>query len=538
MSKLKFLVRLFFALYVPIGLWACLHVGISADEPTEYQTLYINLQAVKGLLSGNVAEYQQLLNYGDRYYGIGFHLISNVIAKLALFINGHLFRLSNTPSEILFAHISVFGAFTLSGLFVKSILCRLSVNSHMASLGMIAYLLWPYLLGHSFFNVKDTPFLFAWILVTSIYINVLQIWHSGFTLSKRRIAAQFAVLGLCTAWLMSIRVSGVMIFIEYAIFVIVYSLLGGCQIKRILTPGNILAFAIPLLLALYVLNPVYWHSPLEFLNAISYMSHHPWGGDTLTAGKFLGPKQRNLFYIPAWLFIKLPVFVLLGWMAIPFVFYRSIKKRACYIQGLALLNLIALIFTLVSIFIFLLILKAGLYNELRQILFVFPLIYIVGFCGLYYASKKLLAMALVITSFIFVADNIAMYPYQYTYMNEVIRQMDVGGRYEKDYFALSISQNVAWLNQRYSPNKQGVCVFVSPTHLWGDLDKTKYSCVNGYLNFASSTTPFLFFWLIRDRTDLLPLPSCKLIHQEQVSPPLSNTKLVMSQVFFCNPDIN
>jgi len=146
-----------------------------------------------------------------------------------------------------------------------------------------------------------------------------------------------------------------------------------------------------------------------------------------------------------------------------------------------------------------------------------------------------LAIALVITALIFAADNIAMYPYQYTYMNEASRQIDIGNRYEKDYFSLSASRNAAWLNQNHSVDSNVACVFVSPTHLWADLDKAKYPCVNGYLNFASTTTPFIFSWLIRDRTDLLPLPTCKLIHQEQVNLPLSNTKLVMSQVFLCNP---
>lgn len=513
-------------------------MGISADEPTEYQTLVLNVQAVKGLLSGSFVEYQQLLNYSDRYYGVGFHLISNLIAKIALFIDSHLGSLSNSPSEILFAHIAVFGAFFLSGLLVKSILLRLAVNPSMACLGMITYLLWPYLLGHGFFNVKDTPFLLAWILATSIYINILELWHSGFQDSKKRITAQFAIFGLCTAWLLSIRISGVMIFIEYAVLFTVYLIMGRCQIKRILNLANILAFAISLAVGLFVLSPVYWLNPLEFVNAIHYMSHHPWDGDTLTAGKLLGPKQLNLFYIPAWLFVKLPVFVLLGWMAIPFVLYKAIKKQAPSIHRTALLNLTGLIFTIASILLFLVLIKAGLYNELRQILFIFPLIYIVGFCGLYYASKKFLVFLLAITTLIFAVDNFAMYPYEYAYMNEAARQMEISNRYEKDYFSLSASRNAAWLNQRYSVYRDITCVFVSPTHLWGDLDETKYPCVNGYLNFASSTAPFIFSWLIRDRADLLPLPSCQLIHEEKISLPLSNTKLVMSQVFFCNPALN
>jgi hypothetical protein len=178
--------RLFFAIYIPLGIWGCLHAGISWDELAEYQTLLINLGAVKGLWSGSYAEYQSLLNYGDRYYGIGFHVISNVIAKISLWANSYIFTISNTPSEILFTHLSVFLAFVLSGLLVKSILEKITDSPAKASLGMIVYLLWPYLLGHSFVNVKDIPFLFAWLLCTNIYLRILQLWYLQFSCSKNR----------------------------------------------------------------------------------------------------------------------------------------------------------------------------------------------------------------------------------------------------------------------------------------------------------------------------------------------------------------
>ena len=107
--------RLFFAIYIPLGIWGCLNAGISWDEFAENQTLLVNIGAVKGLLGGGSSEYLSLLNYGDRYYGIGFHIISNAIAKIALWVNSHIFSISDNPSEILFAHLSVFAAFVLSG---------------------------------------------------------------------------------------------------------------------------------------------------------------------------------------------------------------------------------------------------------------------------------------------------------------------------------------------------------------------------------------------------------------------------------------
>ena len=528
--------RLFLAIYLPFGIWACLHAGISWDELIEFETLKVNINAVQGLFSGSLTEYQSLLNYRDRYYGIGFHVISHLITQIALWVNSYVFTFSENPSEILFAHLSVFLAFVLSGLLVKSILEKITDSPANASLGMMIYLLWPYLLGHSFVNVKDVPFLFAWLLCTNIYLKILQLWYLQFSCSKKQALLQFFLLGLATAWLLSIRISGLLIFIEYAAFFLVYLLLGKCRLRQAIGIGHLVAFVLPFAFGVFVLYPVFWHNPLEVVNAIQYMSQHPWDGDTLTAGKFLAPRQLSYFYIPAWLLVKLPLVILLGLMMIPLVFYREIKKIKYFPANLPFINLIALFVSVVLILLTLVIIKAGLYNELRQILFVFPLIYILGFAGFYFISKKILTVALVATAVFFVADNFALYPYSYVYINEVSRQLDIGSKYEKDYLGLSISRTSTWLNQQDLSHLQATCAVVTPAHLWTGLDPSKYPCVRGYENFANLKEPFLFSWLIRDRIDLLPLPSCKLIHDEQVSLPLSPTKLVMSQLFFCDPN--
>jgi hypothetical protein len=530
--------RLFFVIYIPLGMWGCLNAGISWDEYAENQTLLVNIAAVKELLGGSSAEYLSLLNYGDRYYGIGFHLISNAIAMIALWINSHIFSFSANPSEILFTHLSVFAAFVLSGLVIKSILEKLIKNLSMSRIGMMVYLLWPYLLGHAFVNVKDIPFLFAWLLCTNVYLKILQLWYENFSCSKKQALLQFFLLGLGTAWLLSIRISGLLIFIEYAAFFLVYLLIGKCRLQQILSMRQLAAFVLPLAVGVFTLYPVFWHNPLEVFNAIQYMSQHPWDGDTLTAGRFLPPKQSTYFYIPAWLLIKLPIVVIMGLIAFPLTFYYALRKVKDYPSGLSLLNFIGLFLSVVLIFLVLLIMKAGLYNELRQILFIFPLIYILGLTSLYYISKKFLSIALVVTSILFIVDNVALYPYSYVYINEVSRQMEVGSKYEKDYLGLSIGRTSAWLNQQDLSHLRANCAVVTPAHLWTGLDQSKYPCVRGYENFANLKEPFVFSWLIRDRTDLLPLSTCKLLHEEKVSLTFSSSGLVLSQLFFCDPGVS
>lgn len=527
--------RLFLAIYIPVGIWACLHAGTSWDELVEYETFLANINAVKGLFSGNLDDYQSLLQYRDRYYGIGFHIVSQGIAQIALWINSHIFTFSDRPSEIIFAHLSVFAAFVLSGLLVKSILEKLTSNTLMASFSMMVYLLWPYLLGHALVNVKDVPFLFAWLLCTNIYLKLMQLWYEQSSRSNQQLLLQFFLLGLGTAWLLSIRISGLLIFIEYGVCFLIYLWFGKCRLDQVLSVKKVLAFTLPLAMGAFVLYPVFWHNPLEILNAIQYMSQHPWDGDTLTAGRFLPPKQSTYFYISAWLLLKLPIVVIIGLLATPLMLYRSLDKGRDCPRGLLLLNFIGLFLSIVFILLALVIIKAGLYNELRQILFIFPLIYALSLTSLYYLSKKFLYAALAATAIFFVADNFALYPYSYVYTNEVSRQINLSSKYEKDYLGLSIDRTTAWLNQQDKSSVGNACLVVTPAHLWKGLDQSKFPCVQGYENFTSLKKPFFFSWLVRDRIDLLPLPSCKLIHEEQFSLPLSPTKLVMSQLFFCDP---
>ena len=61
--------------------------------------------------------------------------------------------------KLISKHISVFILFLISGLFLRKIISLITKNKFHANLSSIFYLLYPYLLGHSFFNVKDIPFL-------------------------------------------------------------------------------------------------------------------------------------------------------------------------------------------------------------------------------------------------------------------------------------------------------------------------------------------------------------------------------------------
>jgi hypothetical protein len=129
-------------------------------------------------------------------------------------IFGGLLPYSAQGSRLIWAHASVFLAFIGSGIIFRFCLARLTGDQFISVLGMFVFLLWPYLFGHSMMNVKDIPFMCAWLCCT---LQVLRIFQAS-QFSTQALIGNFVLLGTLTAWLISIRVSGILIFIQYAWF--------------------------------------------------------------------------------------------------------------------------------------------------------------------------------------------------------------------------------------------------------------------------------------------------------------------------------
>ena len=72
------------------------------------------------------------------------------------------------------------------------------------------------------------------------------------------------------------------------------------------------------------------------------------------------------------------------------------------ILGSILLSVVSIVFLLIFF-------DANLYDELRQILFLIPLIVIIAFISLYVFSKKFLTIFSALTIFIFIIQNILIY---------------------------------------------------------------------------------------------------------------------------------
>ena len=535
--------KVFFIFFIPLGLIASIYIGVTWDEIYESITFKANLSAIQGILQGDLSEYQALKSHHDRYYGVGFHLIENLVSSLLFSIRNNLYPFSELASYLIYSHISVFLVFCLSGCLVQRLIFRFTGDLRVAILGMMAFLLWPYMLGHGLMNIKDTPFMFLWLICTNYMLFALD--ASNFSLSWP-VIKKIIILGLLTGLLIGIRISGVLIFLQYFIVLIFY--LGQKKktgisffydyknkIKFFIASVNFLI--LPCFICLYLLYPLFWLDPIEFINAIRYQSHNPITIDTLTAGRFFSSQDTLYYYIPYWLSIKLPLVVIIGLLCNFFALYKMNQNK----EGIKRNNLyyfLGLQLTVICIILFLLLNHVHLYNELRHLLFIFPLLFVFGVVGLYYVGQRLAISLLIISIMIFSADNIKIFPYQYTYFNEIARQLNLEDKFEKDYFAISAQKTAEWLNARDIPLGSG-CIYVSPLHLWKySLDFRKYPCVQDYpkKGFAEESSSFMVYGQVRERANFLSLPYCSIIHSEEIQLPLGSNPLVMSQLYLCRPN--
>jgi hypothetical protein len=544
------------------GFWASIDIGIGWDEEAERATLLINLSAIEGLLQGSTQGYGALLAHGDRYYGIGFHLPAYALTKI---LQSAQVFFSITPSSIILqhssalilTHVSVWLCFLGSALLVRTLLKKLISNTLIANLGMLVFALWPYLLGHGLMNIKDIPFVFAWLLCTVISLPVLQIPHvQTSNLKQTQIIigpiGRLILLAIATAWLMSIRISGLLIFAQYGCLLLSYWRLTHTRQERaLLSSRSILqwiaiqvAIFLPIFsITLILFYPVAWHNPLELIHAINYMSHHPWEGTTLTAGRFIAPSSKLYLYLSVWIFTKLPMLILIGLLLTPwvlFVRYQQVQKKlldkASQEERESMALLAGLASSIPVIVLALIVMRVGLYNELRQILFLFPLLYLIGIGSLCCLSKKVVLAGLILTGTLFVWDNAALYPYNYSYLNEVARQRPAVQYFETDYFGFSAGRSARWLSTQ-SQYEQAKCIYAYPMHLLSyELNPKIYPCLTtseGNARNVPANQQNLLFITQRNLINFQIPAQCILIHSEERILPISRAPLIMGRLFKC-----
>ena len=459
---------IFLFIYFLVGAISSLNTGLSFDEYVEQRIWEYNIKLVKHIFFS--AEIDPMFDsYPMKYYGIGFQIISQPIQ----FILGEIILkfqdVDSFGAHLLAKHFVVFTAFFISGIFVYLIISKIVNNKFFCKAATFLYLSYPYLLGHGFFSPKDIPFLCLWIICTYVSINIFHNLTKDENLKYRDVI----LISFLTAYLLSIRVAGILIFLQYLFTFLIF--LYSEKLRLILFLQRhykkILSFLLLTLLLTYLFYPVFWRNPLLFFDAVKMMSYHFNNVCTLTLGKCMFSKNPDPTYLPIWLSVKLPIIILVGLILLP------LSEKKIFVSKINSITYGTLLFSTFFILIILILRKVHLYDELRQILFLIPLIFILGCVSLYIFSKKFFYVLSFATLFLFIVENIKIYPYQYVWFNTPARILNLSKNFELEYMGLSgkdLARNISKLNEKELSKP---CILASPPWLVEPfLDKKLYNC--------------------------------------------------------------
>ena len=194
----------FLIFYSLSAIVASLNTGITHDERFDLHNFQLNKNIISNFFLNTNLNTEYL--YGEKtfmnaFYGIGFHLLSFPIEQIFNFIN---FDLTEEGRLQIIKHPSIIILFIISGIYFKKIIFLLTSHKNFSSLVGIFYLLYPYLIGHSFFNTKDSPFMSVWLICTFFIIKIIK----DFIKKDKIVFKNIIILGFLTSLLLSIRIIG------------------------------------------------------------------------------------------------------------------------------------------------------------------------------------------------------------------------------------------------------------------------------------------------------------------------------------------
>ena len=524
----KNLFNLFLLFYFFIAISASLKTGITHDERFDLHNYQLNKNIISNFFLNTDLNTEYL--YGEKafmtaFYGIGFHLLSFPFEQILNFLDLD-FDLTNEGRLQILKHPSIIILFIISGIYFKKLIYLTTASKNFSTLASIFYLMYPYIIGHSFFNIKDSPFMSVWLICTFFIATIVK----DFLFKEKIRLKKIVILGCLTSILISIRIVGFLILLEYLIFLIILLSNTNIDIKSFLkkTFKPIIIFLLTLIISVYILHPHFWKNPETLFYALDFFKNHVQTVCTITLGTCMKAQDLPSSYLPIWFFFKLPIIVILGLLLFPFTDKKIFKKK---INVLIIGSLISTILLILSLLI---LTKAIIYDELRHVLFLIPLILIISFTALSnFFSKKNLFTFFLIYIFFFSFQNIKIFPYNYLWLNNMSSFLKVSGNFELDYWGASTRNVASFFKNKHIDSKR--CIISNRNDGLGYYLKNNFhTCYIPFKNLEKKNQrPFYVALMERKLTKGLP-DRCQEIHSEKINLNFSRENIVLAKVFECN----
>ena len=427
------------ALFLAAGLAVLDDYGIIGDEVFLRQGIQANLRYLAG--GGDLRDFTSALFVDhDKFYGMAF--------EAPLLLSGRVLGIEDGRATYLSRHLHKHLFFLVGGLFAYMLAFRLLGSRLLAVGAMLLFLLHPRIYAHSFFNNKDLPFL-------AMFMIALFLTHRAF---RRDTLSAFALLGAAVGVLVNLRIMGVVLLAAVpAMRALDFAPASGwAERKRVLLTSG--AFALAGGVTVYALLPYLWGDPVG--RAVEWwatLSDHPYKPEELFRGALIRSVDARE-YLPVWFSITgAPFALLLGLIGTAVVVAGGIKKGKELLRGKRRQSGFALLIAgcFVAPVLWVVVAGANMYNEWRQMYFLWAPFALLGAFGLQWlisalGRRRLRAAAYGAASAGLAATVVSMaliHPNQQIYFNlfaDRVTPEHLRWQYLLDYWIHSVRGGLEW----------------------------------------------------------------------------------------------
>ncbi|MFL3007309.1 MAG: hypothetical protein ACJZ10_04855 [Candidatus Neomarinimicrobiota bacterium] len=433
----KNLINIAFLSLFSVGIYFAKDFGISYDETwhrNHGKSTLAFLARLFGIdkILGSVEHISDLDTFG---YSALFEMFFILIEK-SLFIE-------DTRDIYILRHalnftIYIFGAYMFF-LFIREHTQNLSISFIVS----MFYLINPRLLGHGFFNCKDS------IAQALVACSLLPLYLAFKTSNRNSFIISGIIIGL------SIVVRVPIIYLPFIYLIALFAKDFDAKKKYFFaksTFSNILIFFLSIFFSAFVFQPVFWGISFNDIKKIflSFMEF-PWDGFNYYLGHYISSRNLPWHYIPLWVLITTPLsFIIFFFFGISTTFRKSLKRfrKNMFFDFFMLMGFIVPIFVII-------ILNSTLYDGWRHMFFIYPFLsYFMGVGFIWSINylkykfsltfRKIMIIIPVLTFLSPIVKTIQLHPYQNVFFNSLAGR-DPMKYFEGDYWALSMREGIEWI---------------------------------------------------------------------------------------------
>lgn len=446
-KNIFFLIIIFYFIFLFIGTLVFDDYGLAYDEDIQRAIGLSNYEYISNIFQEGKNEIIH------PFYGVGFELPAIFLEKIL--------NIKNIKDIYLFRHFFIFFT-TFVGHITFFILLQKRFNSIYFSLfGSLVLIITPRFFAESFYNSKDIVFMHSFIICTFFGLKFLE---------KPNLLSSF-LFALFTAWAINIRMVALLVPLIILYFVIIKYLRKEYHFPIFY---NIFFYFIFLSIFTIFFWPYLWANPVKnLINVFFLFENHATFATNFYLGKYINAKVVDWYYLPLWILVTTPFYVLFFFIL---GFVKNVRRTTNRLLSIneknnfndlwrgkkELFNLIFVSFVFISIFLAI-ILKLPLYNGWRHFYFIYPFILIIAlteikFAFIFYKKFKLILILFLFFGIIFQIKWMTIsHPYQNVYFN-FIAGSKPHLNYEVDYWGLS---NKYVLNKILSSDKKKEIISIS-----------------------------------------------------------------------------